>query len=164
MASRLSGAVWSAPLAVDDATAGTADQPQVVVDAGGSAMLVWTQGSIGQGTVYARRCLSGLLASCSAPVQIGGPSGGAMAPQLATAPNGDAIVVWTQGDRAGTMRVLANHYSAATSSWLPAPLQLDGDRSITPRIAIDKRGTATAVWAKVIAGITHIFASRYVVL
>lgn len=163
MASRLSGAGWSAALAIDDPAGGTADNPQVVVDAGGNTMIAWTQGSVGSGTLYARRCPSGPLASCGAPVQIGGLTGGATAPSLATAPNGDAIVVWTQGDRAGTMRVLANHYAVASAGWLAAPLQLDGDRSTTPRVSIDKRGTATAVWAKDITGKTHIFASRYVV-
>ena len=158
-ASRLSGTAWSAPIALDNPGGGSSDEPQVVIDASGNAMLVWLQG----GSVYARRCPAAALSDCGAPVLIEQSSEGAKFPRLAGAPNGDAVVAWREAAASGAApRIHANHYVAASASW-GASAALVGDASNFnegPEVAMDKRGKATLVWAKDEAGKTNIYASR----
>ena len=156
LASRLSGAVWSAPVVIDN-PAGDSDEAQVVIDAAGNAMFAWLQG----GLVYARRCAAGGLSSCGAAALIGDASGSAKSVRLAGAPNGDAVVAWREVGGA-TPRIRANHFAAASASWdAAAALIGDGTRfNEAPEVAMNRQGKATLVWSKDEGGKTNVYASR----
>ena len=160
-ASRLSGTTWSTPQSFDDASAGQADAPQVVVDAAGNSLIVWVQFGGGAWDLYARRCPPGALPACSAPQKIGNLPGNAAAPRIAAAPNGDAIVVWQQTDASGQRSIYASNYTAAAASWSASPALIDAGAG-GAQVAIDKRGIGTVVWSKFdAAGKSNIYASRF---
>ena len=159
-ASRLSGTAWSGPVAIDNAASGSSDDPQVVIDALGNAMIVWQQG----GDIYARRCPAGELSGCGAPTLIESSTNAARFPRLAGALNGDAVVAWREATASGeSPRIYANHYVAANAVW-GASAAFIGEAAVFnegPEVAMDKRGKATVVWAKDEAGKTNIVASRF---
>ena len=160
-ASQLSGAAWSMPQSFDDASAGQADAPQLVVDANGNSLIVWVQLVGGAWDLYARRCPPGPLSGCSAPRRIGNLSGSAALPRIAGAPNGDAIVVWQQTDAAGQRSIYASNYTAAAGSWSAGPALIDTGAG-GAQVAVDKRGIGTVVWSKFdAAGKSNIYASRF---
>ena len=162
LASRLGSTGWSLPLAIDDATASQADEPQVAVDANGNALIAWVQLATGAWSVRARRCPPGPLSGCAAVVQIAGPAGSAELPRLAGAPSGDAVVVWLQADAAGQRGLYASAYTAA-GGWSAGATLVDAGAGLAgAQVAIDKGGIATAVWSKTdAAGKPSIYASRY---
>jgi hypothetical protein len=172
MASRYGLGSWSTPTQIDDVAgnnAGDYDPPrqQVVMDSSGNAIIVWQQANANRSeyNIYARRCPAGPLSGCEAPVTIENSTGYADFPQIAFAPNGDAIAVWKQEDTAtGERRIYANHYSAAGNSWNASPTLLGGADSTWnegPQIAIDGSGRATVVWTEVESGEYNIRAVRY---
>jgi hypothetical protein len=163
LASRLGGAGWSAPTAIDDATAGQADGPQVAVDSHGNALIAWVQLAGGVWSVRSRRCPAGPLSGCAAVQQVAGPAGSAELPRLAGAPNGTAVVVWQQTDGAGQRGVYASAYAAAGDVWDASASRVDpGPGVVGVQVAIDKGGAATAVWSKPdAAGNQSIYASRF---
>ncbi|MEO5881772.1 MAG: Ig-like domain-containing protein [Caldimonas sp.] len=159
MASRWSGSQWSAPVVVDVVAGGSSDDPQVVLDALGNAVIAWQQG----GRIKARRCPAGPLTGCGAPTPLENSSGDAGFPRLAGAPNGDAVVVWRDTAAVGgAHRIYANRYLAGTGAWDAGPALLGDGSSFNegPDVAMDPRGKATAVWSRDEAGKTNVYASR----
>jgi hypothetical protein len=71
------------------------------------------------------------------------------APQLAVAPNGDALAIWTQSDGIRA-QVIANRYSAAGATWgteqaIDSPPAGDSNDA---QVAMDTSGNAWAVWSQ----------------
>lgn len=163
-------ATWSAPVQIDDPTGSNAshyDPPRhaVVMDVNGNALIIWRQENAARTAynIHARRCPAGALAGCEAPVTIAPGTGWPDFPQLALAPNGDAIAVWKQAD-GNARRIYANHYSASSNSWNAAPSLVGGadiPSSERPQIAIDGNGNATVVWTEYESGQYNIYANRY---
>ncbi len=163
LASRLIGAGWSAPLPVDDTTAGQSDEPQVAVDGNGNALITWVQLAGGSWSVRSRRCPAGALSGCAAVRLVAGPAGSVELPRLAGAPNGAAMIVWQQVDSAGQRGLYASAYAAAGDAWDSSATRIDPGPGVSgAQVAIDKGGVATAVWSKPdAAGKQSIYASRY---
>ena len=170
MASRYSTGNWSAPTQIDDVSGGNAgdwDPPrqQVVMDGSGNAIIVWQQVNANRSeyNIYARRCPAGPLSGCGSLVSLETSTGYADFPQVAVAPNGDAIAVWKQED-GSARRIYANHYTAATNSWNANPTRVGGANgtwSEGPQIAIDGSGRATVVWTEFENSEYNIYAVRY---
>ncbi len=161
-ASRLGSAGWSAPQALDDPAGSQADEPQVVVDRNGNALVAWIQFVAGAWSVQARRCPPGPLSGCTAVARVVGPAGNAEQPRLAGSPGGDALVVMLQADAARHRGRYASGYTPARG-WAASADRVDaGGGMAGARVAIDKAGIATLVWSKFdAAGKQSIYASRY---
>ena len=68
-------------------------------------------------------------------------------PQIASAPNGDAVAVWMQQSDGLYFHIWANRYSAAAHSWGTAELINSGvGDAWDPQIAMDPNGNALVVW------------------
>ena len=140
-ATRSFGGIWSAPVTLSAAGAGSA-----LVAAGpeGSVTAVWLlEREEGWRSVVqsATRSAGG---SWSAPVTLSPPRKAARSPQIAIDPQGGATAVWEE-EYSGAIE------SATRSSggiW-SAPVTLSGDGVVGgwPQVAVDSQGNATAVWA-----------------
>lgn len=150
---------WSAPVAIDDTTAGASDTPQVTLDQAGNALFAWIQSAGGQRSVYARRCPGGVLSTCAAAVNIETSADSAESLRLAGTPSGGAVAAWTHVDGVGQRRIVANQFDAATSIWAAAVAPIDGNAG-GARLAIDPGGNATLVWSKIVGSRTQVYASR----
>jgi len=87
--------------------------------------------------------------------------GDAQFPQIATGPKGNAHAVWQQFDGAHT-NIWANFYTRGTLWATPMLIETDdaGD-AIAPRLAVDLKGVAHAVWTQFDGDTNNIFANRY---
>lgn len=157
-ASRLDASTnaWSAPIMLNEA-ARLAFEPQVAVDGGGNAMVVWYERD-GDGNslgVQSRRLAvaTGTWGDGMALQPLTAPRGSA--PQLAACADGRAIVIWCQPVTGNSARtdVWGAHFDPATGSW-QAPVRFMHDAAAytqvgsdhQPRIAVNDQGEAVVVW------------------
>lgn len=148
--------------------AGAADSPRVAMDPNGQTMVVWRQTGAGQQSdIWARRYTSSGIAD--EPVQIDGSlirSG--FDPQVAWDAQGNAIAVWRHFAEKPDI-IFANRFSGG--NWAVEPESLEAPTNVgrtmgAPRLAMNARGEAVAVWMRVIDGTvslrTDIRANRFV--
>ena len=142
-ASRPAGGSWSA--SVNLSAAGEwGREPQVAVDAQGNATAVW-EGYNPKGVVVqsATRPAGG---GWSAPVDLSEPARNAEEAQIAVGPQGDATAIWARSN--GSDLVVQSATRPAGGSW-SAPVAISahhGQGGFYPRLVVDSRGNATAVW------------------
>ena len=161
------GGGWQGAGLVDGDTA-TVGELKVAFDAGGNALVVWSDSTfptVPWSAVWAKR-YEPAGTGWQATVSLGSSTDEALsAPQLAIDASGNAIVVWQQFNSTPWLfSVWANRYQAGTSAWSGAQLlEHDdvGDHS-DPAIAMDPDGNAMAVWEYNDHHIVGIQASRYV--
>ena len=88
----------------------------------------------------------GAKAFGTAALMESGPTGAAR-PQIACAPNGDAMAVWMQQSDNLYFHVWARHYTAASNTWGTEVLVGTGAGDAwDPRIAFDALGNALVIW------------------
>lgn len=88
-------------------------------------------------------------------------TGSASEPQLAFAPDGQAMAVWTERS-GGQDSVWASRYAASTGWSVPALVETyHFDDANSPRIAIGASGNAHAVWVQTDLPQKNIWANRY---
>ncbi len=125
---------------------GTGGFPSVVATPGGTAVAAWWKQ--GEWTIQASRYASGTWGT---PVTVGDGGHGGQAPQLASDARGNVVAVWDSftyppgGIPVGI--IFAAHCDVETFGWGP-PVSLSGDAAYVygPRLAMDGRGNAFAVW------------------
>lgn len=156
---RASSGIWQAPVAISP-EGGSWLRPQVAVDARGDAVAVWNSphpeggpGGTPKDTIQAAAKPAG--ASEWEPAvwvsEFGkAPYNGRISevPQVAIDAEGGAVAVWE--DQAESASVFHKFIEAAvkppnSATWGPAVILGDGGRQ--PKVAMDARGDAIAVWA-----------------
>ena len=126
---------------------GDAAEPQVAVDAGGSAVAVWSRAVGVVGTVESAEMTSG--GQWLEAVAITGAGEDGTEPQVATA-GGRSVAVWTLAG-AGPYTTIQAAEAPAGGDWQPAQnLTQPGltQTVVTPQVAIDPNGNAASVWAR----------------
>jgi len=139
---RPAGGAWSG--AVDVSGAGRdAYAPQLAVDAQGNAIAVWARTGASHTTVQAAARVAG--AGWQTPVNISPPGQDAYSADVAVDPLGNAAAVWERSDDVG--RVVQGAVRAAAAGWqAPVDLSAPSVEPTLPRVALDARGNAIAVW------------------
>jgi hypothetical protein len=140
-ATRSVGGIWSAPVTLSAAGAGSA-----LVAAGpeGNVTAVWLlEREEGWRSVVqsATRSAGG---SWSAPVTLSPPRKAARSPQIALDPQGGATAVWEE-EYSGAIESSTRSSGGIWSA--PVTLSANGVRGGWPQVAVDSQGNATAVWA-----------------
>jgi Immunoglobulin I-set domain len=146
------GSGWAGAIQLETAYPGS-DNPQVAMDGSGSAIAVWSNG-----VVVASRYVVGTGWSTAAPIARG------FMPQLASAANGDSVVVWADLASDGVNYVhYGTHYSAATGTWDSiAPISGAMPFVLGLHVAIDGVGNAIALWnQRGVSGYVDVVANRY---
>jgi hypothetical protein len=120
--------------------------PDIAVDAKGNAIVVWAQAKGSSWTVESVERPPG--GPWSAPRSLSLPADHVASPQLAIA--GDSVVaVWDRYDGKNLI-VQAATRDPKTHAWsAPTSLSPSGRDAQAPRVAINARGDAVAVWASV---------------
>jgi hypothetical protein len=110
------------------------------------AMATNTSGSLpSQAAVLTVHAAQGAKAFGTAALLEAGPTA-AGRPQIAFAPNGDAMAVWMQADSL-YFHVWARHYTAASNSWGTEVLVGTGaGDGWDPKLAFDAQGNALVIW------------------
>jgi hypothetical protein len=150
-------------VAVNQNTAETQEAPRVALQPGGGFLVAWEERDLGNGDVYVRRFgADGTALTAAAPVATVALR--MEAPDIDTAPDGSAVVTWTEGGT-GDRDVAAQRLTAAGSP-TGAAIAVDdaaGTQEFS-RVAVSPDGTFTVVWADPAAasgGQEDIYMARY---
>jgi hypothetical protein len=134
--------VSPSPLIVGD----DSSDPQLAIDEAGDVTAIWDYFD-GTGSVIqtARRVAGGEFET---PETLTADEDEAFSPDLATAPDGDTVAVWSQLD--GPDRMIAESSRAAGGAF-GAPLELSkgGGDAFSPQVAIVPGGAVTVAWERV---------------
>ena len=146
---------------------GTADgsNPQIAVDGGGNAQVVWYQRNRPQPGIWNSRFIAATN-SWTAAQLIEAASGADISDlQIAVNANGDALAMWLESDAFAnppSYAVVGKRFVAATVSWVfLQPVVFDKVRILSPQITLDVKGDAVAVWEQRDGTVASIFGSRY---
>jgi hypothetical protein len=120
--------------------------PDVAVDPRGNLVVVWVQAKASVWTVQAvDRPVGG---KWSAPQALSTPADHIASPQVATA-GSNTVAVWDRYDGKNLIAQAADR-DATTGTWAAATsLSSPGRDADSPKVAVDARGDAVAVWASV---------------
>lgn len=133
------GATWTSVDTLTPPDAVAAD-PQVGIDAGGSATAVWSQIVGGNALVQSRRRTSG---TWSATASLSAAGSDALTPDLAVNGAGAASAVWVTGQNV----VQSSTIAVASPTWsAPTPRSLANANCDRPSVAMNAAGRAVAVW------------------
>ena len=157
----VTGTGWGAAELIETDNAGSADYPQVAIDASGNALAVWAQHDGTKYNILTNRYVTGT--GWGAAELIGTDNvGGAYNPQLAIDPSGNAMAVWRQPDDFRN-NIWANRYVAETGWGTAELIETDNvSGAYSPQLAIDPSGNAMAVWEQYDGSRNNIWANRYV--
>ena len=150
---------WGAAGAIETDDAANAFYSQIGVDGSGNTIAVWHQSDGVRDNIWANRYTAAAGWGTAVLIETDN-AGGATYPQIAVAPSGTAVAVWSQSD--GTrVNVWANRYIAG-SGWGTAVL-VESDNTghaINPKVALDPAGNAVAVWQQFDGAVYNLWASR----
>lgn len=138
------GEVWSTPVNLSAAEQ-DASQARVAMDANGNAIAVWTR-SNGFNDIIQGSTLS-FLGSWTPPVNISEVGRSALDPNVAMAPNGDAVVVWS-GFFGSSALIYASKHPFGGNWSSPVSLTLPGENALGADIAMDFNGNAVVTWRR----------------
>jgi len=143
---RPAGGSWpSSPVDVSLAD-GSAEAPQVALDAAGNAVAVWQRfGASGSVVQAASRPVGG---GWQAPVPLSRTGHDAEAPQVAIGDHGDAVAVWDRADGARTIVQAAVRPAGGGWSSTPDDLSDAGQSATGAQVAVDGQGDAVATWLR----------------
>ncbi len=121
----------------------------IAMDANGNAIVIWAQcidADCNQHSLWAHRYLAdtGPLIEPDQPI---GTEAKYQFPDIAMDADGNAIVVWTQGDSTPS-NILASRYLAGTGWETAAPIGTNDANNSDPQIAMDASGNAVIVWTQ----------------
>ena len=146
--------------------AGDAGNPQVAMDGGGNAIVVFWQHEGGRINIVANRYVNGAGWGTAAAIEADG-TGDTSAPQIAMDAAGNATVVWAWATASGppyTFSVWANRYTAGSGWGSAGPIDSlnTSTPNSAPHVALDGAGNAVAVWHRPDGSWDSIWSSRYV--
>jgi hypothetical protein len=152
------GTGWGTAALLETDNAGDASGPQLIMDASGNALAVWSQFGSTQSNVMVNRYTVG--SGWAAAASIGGALNTG-SPQIAVDGSGNALAVWVQSD-GPHYSIVANRYTVATGWGTAALIETDnaGDAG-APQIAFDASGNALAVWGQSDGTRINIWSNRY---
>jgi hypothetical protein len=138
------GGGWQTPVTLSD-TSQNASYPQVAINPQGEAIVVWERYNGSHNVVQASvRPAPG--ESWQTPVNLSETNHEAYLPQLAIAPNGEAIAVWELYNGSHAF-VQASVRPAPGESWqTPVDLSETNHEAYEPQLAINAHDEAVAVW------------------
>ena len=148
---------WRPALTISNGN-GDALQPQVAMDAAGSAIVVWSLWNGTESSIWSNRYVLGVRWETPQRIDTSNASE-ASNPKVAVDPAGDAIVVWSQWYGADdTTGIWASRYAGAV--W-GNPVEIGS--GFYPQVVADAAGNAVAVWGQsnLTAGSSSIQSRRF---
>ena len=156
----VAGTGWGTARLIQANTTGVAGGPQVAVDVGGNATVVWHQQDGARSNIWANRYVAGAGWDIAALIEAD-DLGDADLPQVAADASGNAVAVWRQRG-AVAHDIWANRYAAGLGWGAPQRIEADDAGNASgPQVAVDAGGNATAVWPHSDGVRTNLWASRF---
>jgi hypothetical protein len=151
------GVGWRIPEFLESAP-GAASSPRVAMDASGHALAVWQQSDGTDSNIYARRYVPGT--GWEAPELIESRAGVTSEPRIVMNADGSALAGWRQFEN--EFKAWSNRYTPGSGWGVAERLGPEGASiQASPRVAIDARGNALAVWQHFDGARDQIWSNRY---
>jgi hypothetical protein len=153
---------WGTAALLELDNRGDARNPQVAMDAGGNAIVVWEQSDTTLTKVYARRYSASTGQWAAATPLETDTQGEAFEPQIAMHANGNATAVWGLNTDAAKFMLRSSYYNASTDQWgsaTPIPTKPADALAAGIRIATDGAGNVWAVWVQAAGQMVNIWAN-----
>jgi hypothetical protein len=157
---RSDGSGWGNDVLVENVNTGAAVNPELAVEKGGTAFVVWQQTAGSRTDILSSRYTADGGWEVAALVSTENV-GQAAEPQIAVDGNGAAFAVWRQPG-GGRQNVWSNRYTngCGWSTAIPAELINTGDAS-SPQVALDANGDARAIWVQLDGARSDIVSGRH---
>ncbi len=157
----VAGSGWGTAQLIESDDAGHAYDPRIAVDPSGNAVAVWYQYDGTRNNIWSNRYVAGSGWGTAQLIETDN-AGNASSPQIAVAPSGNAVVVWSQSD--GTRSNIWSNRYVAGSGWGSAELIESNDigSAASPQIAIDASGGGLTVWRQYNGLRLDVWSNRYV--
>ncbi len=153
------GTGWSTAIVIETSSS-TAFRPAVDMDGAGNAIAVWYQVVDGTShSVWANRYVEGI--GWSTPTLLREGRGVASFPDIAFAPDGNAVAVWSQRDASGNHSIYANRYARDVGWNGVTLLESNSGTALQPDVEADSSGNAIAVWQQSDGTQYNIWANRF---
>ncbi|MCC6997925.1 MAG: choice-of-anchor D domain-containing protein [Deltaproteobacteria bacterium] len=157
----LVGSGWGTATMIETNDTGYAGNPQVAMDGGENAIVVWDQWDGTRSNIWTNRYSAANGTWLGAALLETENAGSANYPQIAMSLSGNAIAVWQQGD--GTRdNIVANTYTHVAGWGTPVPIETDNEPARDAQVGIDGSGEAVAVWRQSEGARANVLANRYV--
>ena len=153
---RYSAGAWGTAALIETDNAGSAEGPQIAIDANGNALAVWAQSNGTVNNIWANRFSAGAWGTAELIETDNGSNAGY--PKIAFDANGNALAVWHQ-----PRAITYNRYTIGIG-WGTAALvdpDINNEPTGPPQIAFDGDGNAWVVWAQYDFTRNNIWANRY---
>jgi hypothetical protein len=150
---------WEELQLIETNNAGSANEPQVVMDGYGNVIVVWHQSGPPIGVWATRYDVSTGWEAARVLNDLDG--GDARFPRIVMDAEGNATIVWQQSN--GTLgEIWATRYDASSGWGAPARIETDVTRNATnPELAMDGAGNVFAVWLQSNGTINGVRAARF---
>ena len=138
--------------------------PQVALNAGGEAVIVWAQSDGARQQIFRSEYRNGVWSDPAGLTDNISPDGqGAFNPQVAMNAGGDAVIVWQQSDGASPQIFRSEYRNGSWSdlSGLSDNISPNGEAAFIPQVALSDNGDAVIVWEQSDGAQKQIFRSEY---
>ncbi len=151
------GTGWGDVVTVD-ALDTNALSPEISTDSDGNAIIVWYQNDGSYNSIYASRSSSPGV--WSPPELLETEAGHAFVPMIETDGEGNATVVWYQGE---TLRSIYSNRYVPDDGWGTAEvIETEAGDAFLPKLSIDSNGTTIVVWYQNDGIYDSIYFNRYI--
>ncbi len=152
---------WGLPELVETDDTGTTGAPQVVANANGDAVIIWTQNDGEDDNIWVRTFDTTTLL-WGVPTLIEDEAGDASRPQIAISDTGDIFATWMQYDN-GRFNVWFNSYSSFLGTWGRTELLEtdDAGNAWDPQVSVGANDNVVFVWAQGDGIVQNIWAKRF---
>jgi NADH:ubiquinone oxidoreductase subunit len=158
----ISATGWGGATLIETNNLGNASGPQVAMDDGGNAIVVWSQTNGIKKSIWANRYRSGMGAGWDkAGLLEVKDLGDASYPQVGMDSYGNAIAVWSQYDGAND-NIWANRYLFGMDWGTPELFNINNSEdAYDPDVAVNRDGSAIAVWRQYDPDTDNIYANSF---
>lgn len=153
---------WGTAKTIEAVNTGNAFRPQIAVDDDSNAMAVWQKGPIGSFKIRASRFTPDNGWSAAETIEDDNDRKNSLTPQIAVDDDGNALVVWKQGEDEDMPRnILANRFTPNNGWSTPETIESAPGNAEDPQVAVDGAGNALAVWRQNDGSPVDIRANRF---
>lgn len=156
------GKGWGLAHQIETQEEGNAQTPQIAISSNNLAIVVWKQSHKRdpmQFRIHASRQNADL--SWSKPVVIDTNQGNSSSPKIVSDANGNALAVWHTFD--GVHNKIKASYFTLLNGWTKASsVETSYSDAYEPRITLDAKGNAIAVWHQLDGSRLNFWANRYI--
>ena len=143
------GVTWSTPANNVSAAGGDAFDPQISVDAAGTAIAIWRRNNGSNSIVQSASSTDGGVNWSTPANNLSAIGRNAVEPQISVDAAGTAIAIWRRYDGIDFIVQSASSTDGGVTWSTPANnLSLTGGSAVEPQISVNAAGTAVAAWIR----------------